>query len=110
MEYKTMLLSQSVKSRLKSNWGEKSAALDCYAEAKLIDPLSSWACYLFAMDNNEEMIECLLYSDSMGVEIHTESLEEIFQRYNEQGENPVIDTEYRRTRVVELLRRLRHDT
>lgn len=104
------MITRSIKEDLKKNWGEKAETLNCYAEVKLIDPLSSWACYLFAMDNNEEMIECLLYSDSMGVEIHTESLEEIFHRYNEQGENPVIDTEYRRTRVVELLRRLRHDT
>ncbi len=104
------MLTERTKDALKRNWGDKANTLNCYAEIKLIDPLSSWACYLFAMDKNEDVVHCLLYSDSMGIEVHAESLQEIFQRYNEDGENPVVDTEYRRTRVIELLRRLKHDT
>lgn len=104
------MLSQIIKEKLKKNWGDKSNALDCYAEVKLIDPLSSWCCYIFAMDNEEEVIQCLLYSDAIGVDIYTLNILEIYLMYNEHGENPVIDDEFRRTRVIELLKRLRHDT
>jgi hypothetical protein len=104
------MLTQKLKDILKANWGDKADALDCYAEVKLMDPLSSWACYIFAMDPNEEVVNCLLYSDAMGVEIYPQCIYNIQGMYNEHGEHPVIDTEYRRTRVTELLRRLRHDT
>lgn len=95
---------------LKKNWGEKADALDCYAEVKLIDPKSSWCCYIFAMDKNEENVQTLLYSDSIGPEIYTLCIDDIHLMYNQDGEHPIIDTEYRRTRVQELLKRHRNDT
>ncbi len=107
---KDTVLSHNLKQKLKKNWGEKATALDCYAEVKFIDPLSSWACYIFAMDESEELIHCLLYSDLMGVEIYTQCISDIHAMYNEEGENPMIDNEFRRTKVTELLRRLNNDT
>lgn len=104
------MLNQQIKEVLKKNWGEKAETLNCYAEVKLIDSLSSWACYIFAMDKDEEVIQCLLYSDAIGPEIYTQCISDIYAMYNEEGEHPVIDTEYRRMRVTELLRRLRNDT
>lgn len=104
------MLSQRIKQALKKNWGEKADTLNCFAEVKFIDPLSSWACYIFAMDENEEMITCLLYSDAIGVEIYTQCMYDIQSMYNEHGESPIIDKEFRRTRVTELLKRLRHDS
>jgi hypothetical protein len=104
------VLSLKVRESLKKNWGEKADALDCYAEVKFTDPLSSWCCYVFAMDQNEELLRCLLYSDPMGVEIYTLCMLDIQSMYNEEGEHPVIDQEYRRTRVAELIRRLSNDT
>lgn len=105
-----MMLRNNVKDILKRNWGERASTLNCYAEVKLIDPLSSWACYIFALDETEELIQCLIYSNLFGVEIYTRSLHDICTMYNEEGNNPVIDGEYRRTRVTELLRSLRNDT
>lgn len=104
------MINAKIKEQLKKNWGEKATALDCYAEVKLIDPLSSWACYIFAMDESEEVVHCLLYSDAIGVEIYTQCMYDIQSMYNEEGEHPVVDQEFRRTRVTELLRRLRNDT
>lgn len=100
------MLSPKLKEALKKNWGEKANTLNCFAEVKLIDPLSSWCCYIFAMDQNEEMIQCVLYSDAIGVEVYTQCIYDIYSMYNEEGEHPVIDTEYRRIRVTELLRKL----
>lgn len=104
------MLDQQIKEVLKKNWGEKANTLNCFAEVKLIDRLSSWCCYIFAMDNDEELIHCLLYSHGIGVEIYTQCIQDIYSMYNEHGESPVVDKEYRRTRVTEILRRLRHDT
>jgi len=106
---KVTMLSDAVKNRLIKNWGDKANALSCYAEVKFIDPLSSWVCYIFAMDENEENLQCLLYSDTLGVEITTQSINELQNKYNEHGEHPVIDNEYRRMRVTEIIRRLRHE-
>lgn len=103
------MLSSRIKEALKKNWGEKADTLNCYAEVKLIDPLSSWCCYIFAMDDSDETVKCLLYSDAIGVEIYTEYMYNIQSMYNEYGDHPQIDTEFRRTRVTELLKRLRHD-
>lgn len=94
-----------IKKRLQENWGEKAETLNCYAEIKLYDPLSSWCCYIFAMDPSEELIHCLLYSDAMGIEIYTQCMQYIHSMYNEEGEHPKIDYEFRRTKVEELLRR-----
>lgn len=104
------MLSYAIKEKLKQNWGEKAETLNCYAEVKLIDPLSSWACYIFAMHKDEEIIHCLLYSDAIGVEIYTQCMQNIQSMYNEEGEHPIVDEEFRRTRVVDLLKRLRNDT
>lgn len=104
------MLSQKHKEALKKNWGEKASTLNCFAEVKLIDPLSSWCCYLFAMDSSEEMVQCLLYSDAIGVEIYTQCIYDIHSMYNEHGEHPVIDLEYRKMRVTEILRRFGNDS
>lgn len=101
------MLSLKTKEALKKNWGEKANTLNCFAEVKLIDPLSSWACYIFAMDENEELVQCLIYSDLIGVEIYTQCIYDIYSMYNEHGEHPSIDPEFRRIRVTELLRRLK---
>lgn len=103
-------METKIKERLKANWGEKADALDCFAEVRFFDPLSSWCCYIFAMDQDEETINVLLYSDAIGVEVCTILLSDISFMYNEEGQSPKLDTEYRRTKVSELLKRLRHDT
>lgn len=104
------MLSQKLKDRLKANWGDKANALAVYAEVKLIDPLSSWSCYLFSMDENEEFVQGLFYSEAIGHEVEIMPWNDIQNMFNEHGNHPVIDTEYRPMRVTEILRRLRNDT
>lgn len=100
------MISPKIKQKLKENWGEKAKTLNCFAEVKLIDLLSSWACYIFAMDESEEVIDCVIYTDALGAEIYTLYIIDVQQMYNEHGEHPVVDDEFRRIRVIELLRRL----
>lgn len=104
------MLNFMIKEALKKNWGEKANTLNCFAEVKLIDPLSSWCCYIFAMDESEENIASILYSDAIGVEIYNGCIYDIQSMYNEEGEHPIVDEEFRRTRVTALLKRLRNDT
>ena len=105
-----MIIAEKTKESLKRNWGDKANALDCYAEVKLIDPLSSWCCYIFGMDKNEELVHCLLYSDCNGPETHILNIMEIYSMYNEYGESPIIDEEFRKTKVNELIKRLHRNT
>lgn len=100
------MIDESHKRILKNNWGERADTLNCYAEVKLIDPLSSWACYIYAMDNDEEFINCVLYSRAMGVDITAMAWRDVLIMFNEHGERPIIDREFRKIRVTQLLKDL----
>lgn len=97
------MISNNIKQKLRDNWGERAEALECYAEVKFIDPLSSWCCYVIAMD--EEMLHCIFYSDAMGVEVGYITLNDLNNMYNEEGEAPQIDKEYRPMKASTILRR-----
>ncbi len=99
-------MNWNLKERLKRNWGEKAEALDCYAEARYFDPLSSWCCYVFAMDSDEKQVYVLLYSNVLGAEVSIIDLEDLSYMYNELGQSPMLDTEFRRIHLSELIRRL----
>jgi hypothetical protein len=101
------VIPKHVKEALKATWGDKASTLQCYAEVKIIDPLSSWACYIFAMSEDEKEVQCLVYTHGIGAQILTLDFCDLFLMYNAHGENPVIDTEYRRTLVTELLKRFK---
>jgi hypothetical protein len=101
------MIDEKIKKSLKANWGDKADSLDCYAEIRFFDPLSSWCCYIFAMNEDEDLIHCLIYSGAMGGQIYTLHPDFIFQAYNRNGEFPEIDKEFRRTKITKLLERLK---
>ena len=101
------MINQHVKTILMKNWGDEADSLNCYAEVKFIDPLSDWQCYIYALNpDDEDRIECLLYTRTMGVQLANWSLKELCLLHNEEGESPIIDAEYRRTRASELFKKL----
>lgn len=102
-------LSVHLRKRLKANWGESADSLNCFAEAKLYDPLSSWACYLLALDESELNVYCIIYTNTIGIEICTMLLQDLYNMYNREGEQPILDPEFRPLRAIELIRRLRND-
>lgn len=101
------MIPTHIKEALKRNWGEKADSLSCYAEVKLIDPLSSWQCYIYAMDYDEELIQAVLYTKMHGAQTVLMPYADILIMFNSNGENPSIDEEYRRMTLSELLRRLK---
>ena len=100
------MLNPQVKEILLKNWGEKADSMNCYCEVKFIDPLSSWACYIYAMNpKDEDEIACMVY-DHGEVEVCDWSMKELMLTYNREGEYPEIDHEYRRKRASELFKKL----
>jgi hypothetical protein len=80
----------------------------CFAEVKFTDELSDWACYILAINpDNEDEIACIV--KGFDVELCNWSLKELYNSYNEEGEAPCIDLEYRRVRASELFKRLSND-
>jgi len=96
---------EKTKHLLKKQWGDIADSLDCYAEVKFIDPQSSWACYVYAMNpENEDEIMCLIVGRV--IETCQWTLTELFREYNSHGEHPVIDTDYRRIKLRSIFKRL----
>lgn len=92
--------------KLIQNWGDKAEAMDCFAEVRVFDPLSPWECYIFAQ-NPENLDEVKVILVGFDVEVCEMSLEEIFSKFNSEGEYVQIDPLFRPVKADKLLKRLR---
>jgi hypothetical protein len=98
------MIPSDTKERLLANW-LVADSMACYAECKIYDPLSRWACYILAINPlNEDEILCIF--TGLGVTIETYSMSSIRHMYNTQGEPPQLDKEYRRMWASELFKKL----
>lgn len=92
--------------KLKANWGEKAESLAAIAELRVFDPLSTWECYIFAMNpQDEDEISCILHGFT--VEVCNWRLSELASHFNAEGESPIVDREYRPRKAETILRMLR---
>lgn len=99
------MINHSQKKSLMANWGEKANSMNCYAEVKFFDECSKWACYIYAMDPlDEDSISCLI--DGQDIDVCRWSLRELHLTYNENGDHPKRDEEFRKVRVAELFKKL----
>lgn len=94
--------------KLLTRWGEKAETLSCLAEVRVYDPLSSWQCYILALNPNDaDMIYCII---SGGKNIKPEacewSLYELCMLYNSEGESPIVDHEYKPKLAAEIFKQL----
>jgi hypothetical protein len=99
------MIPEPIKQRLRDNWGDKANAMECYAEVKLIDPVTSWTCYVYALDPGDEDTILCLFPNGMSM-IGEWSLDQLNTSYNLDGEYLVIDTEYRPMIASTLYRKL----
>jgi len=100
------MLNNNQIERLTSNWGDKSDSMDCFAEVRVYDPLSSWECYIYALnpEDNDE-IECIVkVSRNQKATVERWYLSAIKCLFNQHGERVEIDYEYRPRKADELLR------
>jgi hypothetical protein len=75
----------------------------CMAEVRVYDPLSSWECYIYALNPQDEDEICCIIKGFF-VEVTTWKLSEIQQRFNSEGEHVVVDNEFRPRRAAELFK------
>ena len=97
------MLTQIQKEKLKASWGEKADCLAATAELRVYDPLSCWECYIFAMNpEDQDEIACILHGFT--VEVCNWRLSELSNHFNEEGERPVFDRQYRPRKAETILR------
>lgn len=93
------------KNSLLQNWGSKAEAMACFAEVRIFDPASLWACYILAMNpEDEDEIVCII--DGFTVEFCHWSLKELCSKFNDEGQYVMFDTEYKPMRAAELFKTL----
>lgn len=97
------MLTCDQKQKLMKNWGERADSLECLAEVRVFDPLSSWECYIYAMNpDDQDEISCIL--NGFELEVSSWSMKSLQASFNEHGEHPIIDLEYRPRQAFELFK------
>lgn len=88
------MLNTNQLEKLKANWGDKANSLDCLAEVRVYDPLSSYECFIYALnpEDNDE-IQCII--NGFGVAMERWSLKDLFSSFNGEGDPLQVDHEYR---------------
>lgn len=103
-----MKISYEQKQKLMQNW-ENAHALQCRAEIRVYDPLSSFQCYIIGMyDEDEDTIYCIIQTnkcDTPKTTLYT--MLQLDEMYNENGEGLEIDLEYRPRQALEILKQLK---
>jgi hypothetical protein len=82
------------KEKLKASWGEKASSMACMAEVKVYDPLSPWACYIYALNPDDEDEICCIIKGFV-IEACEWRLSELARRFNCEGEGVQIDHSFR---------------
>lgn len=98
-------LSDLKLKKLKSNWNDKAESMACFAEARFYDSDSEWACYILALnpDDDDEII-CII--NGFYVELTRWSLKELYLKHNENGEYITYDNAFRPIWASELFKTL----
>ena len=89
--------------RLKSNWGDKSLGMDCFAECRVYLPDSPYALYLLAMNPQDED-ELLVIEGDEKPELSFFSLLSLSSVFNSAGDYVIYDISYRRRKASELFK------
>jgi len=101
-----MHFDRKTKKKLIENWGDRAEAMDCLVEVKYIDELSRFACYIYALNpEDEDEIACIIHTGH--IDVCKWSLRELQRSYNGHGDNPIIDSEFRSTLASTLLKKLK---
>jgi hypothetical protein len=99
-----MILPNQVRA-LMQNWGDKAQALDCLAYTRFYDPLSSWECYIYAVNPEDpDEILCIIHGEFTSVEVW--NIKALFTLFNAHGENLLLDQEYVAQNVRTILNNL----
>ena len=102
------MLNAKQKQALLKNWGEKADALECLAEVRFYDPTSTWECYIYALNpQDEDECDCIVkVSHQQRATIERWFLSNIALVFNRDGESVQIDEDYRPRVASEILKKL----
>lgn len=100
------MIPQPIKNSLKSNWGDRMHAMACYAVVRIKEPRGQWGIYLLAMNPEDEDEVFVLWDHWLCIPPEFASLRAILGTFNDEGEYPIIDEEYRPVWASELFKRL----
>jgi hypothetical protein len=105
------MINSTQKQRLLNNWGARAESMACNAEVRVYDPLSSWQCYILALNpEDENTIMCIVSTNKWAEPMLTDwTLYDLSQLYNSNGEGPDLDKEYRPRRAAELFKLLNNE-
>ena len=95
------MLDDDVIERLKKNF-EHVDALGGIAEVRLYDPLSSWECYILAIDPENEEFAAVMMCDGGRLWFEEVSLHDLLLKHNLDGELMEIDHDFIPCSVLEL--------
>lgn len=106
-----MKITDKTLQKLRESWGDKAEAMQCYAELRLYDPSSSWVCYVYAVnpDDDDECMCIVKVSRHNEATIERWYLTNIFSLFNQAGEGVEIDREYRPQRAAEIFKKLNEE-
>lgn len=101
------MIPPKIRDRLTENWGSEADSMQAVAQIKFIDEHSKWACYVYALNpNDDDTVACIIDSPEC-FEVCEWSLKEIERLFNSQGESPDIDSEYSPVKAIYIIKRLR---
>lgn len=102
------MINHIIKKRLIENWGSKADSMTCRAEVRYYDPLSTWQCYVYAMNpEDENSIQCVVSHRKNERPVCMDwTIKELERAYNEHGEGVEIDHEFRSREIGYILKKL----
>ena len=82
------------------NWDRKD--LLCRAELRYFDPKSKWECFIYAINpSDEDEMKCFITGEESTIEEWKFS--EMAKLYNQDGESPIIDLNFRPRSLATIL-------
>lgn len=100
-----MYMENNALNRLVLNWGEKADAMACKAHVRLYDSLSSWECYIYAINPDDTDEAMVLFRDGTD----SVSLRVLMQCYNGDGDPPQIDRSFVPRELKYLIKEIKKD-
>ena len=100
------MITYDQREKLKKNWGEKADSLQCKAEVRLYDDQSTWECFIYAMNPQDED-DVKLILKGFTVEICDGSMDALRSMFNANGEPLKRDYHYIPRMADTIYRKLR---
>lgn len=99
-------MNESIKEKLRANWGERADALDCMVYVKVmgLEECKQWACFIYAMDPHDESVVLTLTRDNQDSQLIEWNLNDLMALFDQQGTYVFFDKEFRPRNLKVILK------